>query len=335
VKSGLVKRKSRASLKALIYCALIPFVSAGSSVAASDPYPAKMTRLTTGSELAVWRLAPTAEKARETPIVFLHGGPGLYTEARRFREGQIFRDRGFETVYFDQLGGGKSGRVPAAQYSIDRLIADLEALRVSLGKERMILWGNSFGAGLAAVYASRYPNRVAAVILTSPGAFPGTSVTRNYGLTNRDKVEYSKEIRAAINRIDKEGPAAESTLTQDRAGQLFDEMVSSELVSGVVCKGSPVPVDPLPGGGNLFSQRIFSRQMGKVKIAMGNLPKVSALIVHGGCDFLPMTNAERFRAAFAGELVSLPATGHGLLENRDKVERAIMSFIDAKLSALP
>jgi hypothetical protein len=35
-----------------------------------------MTPVTTGSELAVWQIAPE-RAARKTPVIFLHGGPGL------------------------------------------------------------------------------------------------------------------------------------------------------------------------------------------------------------------------------------------------------------------
>jgi pimeloyl-ACP methyl ester carboxylesterase len=178
------------------------------------PMPApQMKALSTGSELAIWSLAPE-KPVHATPIVYLHGGPGLYTEGRRLDEGAVFRAAGFTTIYFDQVGGGQSKRLKATEYSIDRAVYDLEALRISLGQEKLILWGNSYGASLAALYSSRFPLRVSALILTSPGSFPGTDAKRSYSLTNRGSVSLGKELSVAVGKIDKKGAAAETEVSQ-------------------------------------------------------------------------------------------------------------------------
>lgn len=302
-----------------------------SAVAAPPPV---MVPLPTGSRVASWTISATSDVKRATPIIFLHGGPGLYVEDRRLDEGAVFRELGFSTIYFDQAGGGRSDRLPVSEYSLARAVADLEALRVSLGHDHVILWGNSYGAALAAVYAQQFPDRVAALILTSPGVFPGFDAKRDYSVTARDKVEYSSAIRDAINRIDRSPSEAERQISQAAAGQLFDQLVSEELLNGVVCKGATVRPPPLPGGGNLYASRAIFRDVKHVKLPAESAAHVPTLIIRGTCDFIPASSAERYRSFFGGKLATVQGTGHGLMEHRDEVDAALRAFAGNDLAAL-
>jgi pimeloyl-ACP methyl ester carboxylesterase len=290
----------------------------------AEPAPTMVT-LSTGSEVATWTLAPEKQK-HQTVVLFLHGGPGLYTEARRLDEGRPFRAAGFTTVYFDQVGGGKSKRLPASDYSLERAVADVEALRVKLGQDRLILWGNSFGTSLAAIYAARFPGRVAGLILTSPGTFPGTNPKRSYSLTNRDKVKLSKDLLAAAGKIDKAGGSAETKVSQDEAGKAFDAMVAAELIEGMVCKGAQISPPALAGGGNLFANRIILKQVERLAFKPQPMPKSPTLIIRGSCDFLPESNAAAYAKLFGASVTPIAGAGHGLLEKRGEVEAAFAAF---------
>ena len=298
---------------------------------AADP---QIIKLATGSELATWTFPGSGARRHAVPVLFLHGGPGLYTEARRFDEGAPLRAAGFDTIYFDQAGGGRSARLKASDYSLDRAVADVEALRTALGHEQLVLWGNSWGAALATVYASRHPGRVAGFILTSPGMFPGFGGKRDYSRTDRDKVDYAKEVTAAINRIDREGAAAEAALPQDRAGAIFDTMVAAELIDGVVCKGAGVKPPALPGGGNLYVNRLISRDLKALKFKPVPLTKVPAIIVRGSCDYLPMSSADRYAAHFGAPVIAVAGAGHGLLEQRTVVDAAFAGFAQGPLASV-
>lgn len=298
------------------------------------PQPPVMMSLATGSRVAVWTVPAVTAPARATPILFLHGGPGLYVEDRRIAEGGVFRQRGFTTIYFDQAGGGRSDRLPVTDYSLQRAISDLEALRLALGSEQLILWGNSYGADLATLYAQRFPQRVAALILTSPGLFPGLDAKRDYSMTARDKVVYSPAIRDAVSRIDRSPAAAEKQISQAEAGKLFDELVGEELIEGVVCKNTAVRPPPLPGGGNLYAQRAIFRDLKKMRPPEKSNVSVPAIVIRGGCDFIPAASAERYSAFFRARLVAIPDTGHGLLERHDLVDAALAAFATNELASI-
>jgi pimeloyl-ACP methyl ester carboxylesterase len=298
----------------------------------------RMVALSTGSNIATWTLPATpaaGTRAHQTPVVYLHGGPGMYTEERRIEMGQAFRANGFTTVFYDQIGGGQSARIPATQYSLARMIADLEALRISLGTEKIVLWGNSWGAQLAVLYGQAYPNRVAGFVLTSPGGFPGENVRRNYGVTKRTSVTIGRELTAAINQIDRKGAAAEPAVSQIEGGRLFDAVVSADMLEGMVCKNSAVTQADLPGGGNLYTNRIIPKEVAASRPNWTLMPRVPSMIVRGSCDFLPVTSADRYVAITGGARVDVAGVGHGLLEDPAAIERILGTFAREGLAGVP
>ena len=291
-----------------------------------------MITLSTGSRLATWSV-PASAKARKTPVVFLHGGPGMYTTEGARSKGAALRANGFNTIYFDQAGGGLSDRIPAAQYTMQRAVDDIEALRIALKLDKLVLWGSSYGADLAALYARRFPDHVAGMILSSPGSFPGSDAKRNYGLTDRGKVNIGPTLSKAVRQIDKLGGAAEATIPQDVAGKLMDELVSAELMNGMVCKGTHSP-PAVGGGGNLYPNRMLAKELKAMPFPVGGPLGRPVLILRGTCDFLPMGNAERYRAAFGGTIVSISNAGHQFVENRADYDAALTRFATTELAGV-
>lgn len=112
-----------------------------------------------------YRIAGDAP-AERAPVLFLHGGPGYnsYSFARLMGT-RLEKSR--RMVYLDQRGCGRSERPWDGRYSLEVLVADLEALRQDLGVERWVLMGHSFGGTLALEYAARHPEHVAGVVYVS------------------------------------------------------------------------------------------------------------------------------------------------------------------------
>jgi pimeloyl-ACP methyl ester carboxylesterase len=101
------------------------------------------------------------------PLVCLPGGParaGVYLGDL----GGLSRHR--RLIVPDQRGSGESGD-PAdpATLRVDRLVEDVEALRVHLGLEQMDLLAHSAGAVLATMYAAVYPHRLSRLLMITPG----------------------------------------------------------------------------------------------------------------------------------------------------------------------
>lgn len=104
------------------------------------------------------------------PVVVLHGGPGSGSTAAARR---WFDPARYRIVLFDQRGAGRS-TPSASNYSTslaanttEHLVLDIEALRAHLEIERWLVWGASWGATLALVYADRFPERVSEIVLAA------------------------------------------------------------------------------------------------------------------------------------------------------------------------
>ncbi len=101
--------------------------------------------------------------ARGKPVVFIHGGPGggITPKMRRF-----FDPAAYRIVLFDQRGCGRSApHAELADNTTWALVADMEALRTTLGIERWQLFGGSWGSALALAYAEMHPARVSEIVL--------------------------------------------------------------------------------------------------------------------------------------------------------------------------
>ena len=70
-------------------------------------------------------------------------------------------------VYVDQRGCGRSEYSLNQDYSLTRLIDDMEELREFLGIEEWFVMGHSFGGILAVNYAHRFPDRTKGLILSN------------------------------------------------------------------------------------------------------------------------------------------------------------------------
>jgi proline iminopeptidase len=99
--------------------------------------------------------------------VLLHGGPGsnmngVWPDLQRLANTRT-------VVMYDQRGGGRSEVItdPRRLTAIDH-VRDLEALRVQLGLRRFALIGESWGTGLATLYAHTHPQYVDRLILIGP-----------------------------------------------------------------------------------------------------------------------------------------------------------------------
>jgi proline iminopeptidase len=97
------------------------------------------------------------------PVVFLHGGPGsgCKPDHRRF-----FDPGRYRIVLVDQRGAGRSTpQGERTDNTTQSLLEDLEAIRQQLAIERWLLFGGSWGAALALLYAQQYRQHVNGLIL--------------------------------------------------------------------------------------------------------------------------------------------------------------------------
>jgi proline iminopeptidase len=120
----------------------------------------------TGTLRLDWRHTMYWEQSgnpRGAPVLFLHGGPGAGATAvhRRFFDPLFWR-----IVIFDQRGAGRSTPLGEIEdNSPAHLVADIERLRSTLGIDKWVVFGGSWGSTLALHYAQTHPRHCAGLIL--------------------------------------------------------------------------------------------------------------------------------------------------------------------------
>jgi proline iminopeptidase len=105
------------------------------------------------------------------PVIAVNGGPGLphnYMVQNALWE-RVGKQR--LVVLYDQRGTGASKALKAgASQSMDAQVADLDAVRKTLGLDKVALVGDSYGGLLSMAYAAAHPEHVAKLVLSdSPG----------------------------------------------------------------------------------------------------------------------------------------------------------------------
>lgn len=100
------------------------------------------------------------------PLLCLPGGPGRAAEYL----GDLGGLSAHRTLILPDTRGTGASATPAdpGTYRVDRLVADVEALRRHLGMDRVDLLGHSAGGSLAMLYAAAHPDRLASLTLVAP-----------------------------------------------------------------------------------------------------------------------------------------------------------------------
>ena len=80
----------------------------------------------------------------------------------------------YRIVAVDRPGHGLSDR-PSRRATVDVQAELLHVTLLSLGVDRPLLVGHSWGASLALAYALKYPNEVSGLVLLAPAAYPDES----------------------------------------------------------------------------------------------------------------------------------------------------------------
>jgi proline iminopeptidase len=113
------------------------------------------------------------------PVLVLHGGPGggCSPAMRRYFDPSHYR-----VILFDQRGCGRSRPHASVENNTTwHLVSDIEVIRQTLCIDHFILFGGSWGASLALIYAITHPNQVAHLVLRGIFLMTRNELTWFYG----------------------------------------------------------------------------------------------------------------------------------------------------------
>lgn len=301
-------------------------------------------QLSTGSRLAYTKVAASGPR-QAAPVLVLHGGPGIPDMAGMRAFFGALAAAGYDVYVYDQLGAGPSTRLAdPAGYGIDRDVADLEAIRRTLGASQLTLIGHSYGGALAAHYLAAHPTRVAAMVLSSPGPLDPADSSGDQATARLDLGQRLRTYAAVVAprpllgyALLQVNPSAAHAYFPDAEADARNDRVSTLAASGLHCATPPEPQPPVTGSGFYalqYPQAATASPRPDVRPQLaGNVTPV--LVVKGACDYLSWSSAMDYRRSLPNTtLIYLPAVGHNTYQDRpDLVLAAVRAFLSG--SPLP
>ncbi len=281
----------------------------------------KYWQLPTGSRIAYTYLA-LKKTDKNIPIIYLHGGPGGHISDRIIKVFKGLQNEGHDVYFYDQIGSGLSGRLEQIEdYTVRRHINDLSSIIQMIGAKKVILIGQSWGAVLATNFATLYPDKIAKLILTSPGPiFPINSTVINKkapdSLQLRPPFYSNKEgnDKVANLRTTFMGYLARNfhlKLSDDKEADDFADVLNAALNRSTVCDTAKI-VQQASRNGYYASVMTFEDLLTypdqRKKIKDLTIP---VLIMKGQCDNQPWGITNEYLELFQNhQFVFINGAGH-------------------------
>ncbi len=163
----------------------------------------------------------TGDLEAATPLVILHGGPGM---AHDYLDSLTrLADSGRAGIHYDQVGCGNSSHHPDADpsmWTVELFVEELTRLLATLGIDQSgyHLLGQSWGGMLAAEFAVLQPGGLRSLILSnSPASIPTwTAEARRLRLDLPDEVRDTLDRHEAAGTIDDPEYLAAAQVFYDR-----------------------------------------------------------------------------------------------------------------------
>ena len=230
-------------------------------------------------------------------------------------------------IFYDPRNRGQSDSANLSSVSLDRQIEDLEELRRELGLEKMLLLGwSSYGLEMA-VYALRYPDRVARLVQISPSA-PASTLLEQFRDTHGKRTD-----RLAIEALDRRSDAGEFDDSPEEYCRLRSALtIPSDFVNVDLAKHVPddckYPNEWPKNRSPYF--RAFFATFGDFdwRDDLNGL-KIPRLIIHGREDRVPLEGGKAWAKGYPNaRLIVLSPSGHfPFIEQKEAVISAIDTFL--------
>jgi proline iminopeptidase len=276
------------------------------------------------------------------PVIFLHGGPCSGTKPSHR---QFFNPDFFHIILFDQRGCGQSkpfGKIVGN--TIASLIADMEAIRENLKIERWILFGGSWGAALALLYAQQYKERVEALVLR--GVFLARSQDMDWFIKEGANKIYPELFEDLITSLPKHAVNARvESLYQTVFGA--DEKAAIKAAKAWVAWGSQlaVGVDYSADDEDVDAEKLLAQvkmelhyaknnyfiEENQILSQCGTLTDIPAVIIHGRQDLVCPLEAgwSLAQALPQTDFKVLPTAGH-IAQGEAMIDALVTAMDDFK-----
>jgi proline iminopeptidase len=259
-------------------------------------------------------------------MVVLHGGPGAHHD---YLLPQLLSlatlGAGFDLVFYDQRGGGKSKTDDPAPVTVEVHVADFAAVSAELGVHGAPLVGYSWGALLAlhvAIAARAGSGGLTMppwLMLISPAPYlPADRAAFEAELTRRQLSPQVAGLRAEL----------QASGLRERDPDAYRQRAFELSVAGYFAHPErSANLTPFRVTGRV-QQSTWASVHGDAVLAALPTVQVPTLVVHGDRDPIPLTSARTTATALGAPLVELADCGHvPYVEQPDALHRALADFV--------
>lgn len=268
-----------------------------------------------------------AGSGRDT-IVVLHGGPG-YSMAYIAPDLMPLATQ-HVLIFYDQRGTGRSTLVTdSASLDAERFAEDLEAVRARFKLEKMTLFAHSWGAAVAALYASHHADRIARLIIVD-----GISIRRAHHLRGLQTMDGRRDsvTRARLQEIASQRSAdpGNEALCRTYLGIFFRATFTNpsalDKTRGDFCAGGPDAIANKIKSVDRFTLRSLGDWDWRPSLHAVTAP---TLIIRGRDDHVPLASSIEWAGAVQnGVFLELAHSGHfPYLEQPDVFFGAVEEFL--------
>jgi proline iminopeptidase len=333
-----------ALLLCMVSCMLAVFIPRSYDVLQmKKPQGTQYWNLPTGSKIAYTLVSAIGIK-KNSPIIYLHGGPGGFISDRNISMLAPLSEDGFDIFLYDQIGSGQSERLSNInEYTADRHKRDLEEIVKKIGSEKVILIGQSWGAILATLFIADNPDKVEKVILTGPGPLqpmheellnkraPDSLNLRLPPYSNREANERSRNIR--IKTIAFWARTFGKKLALDKEVDDYQTYLNNELNKATVCDTSKAL--KAEGGGGFYAQVMTVHSFDEIQDIRPRLMglRFPCLLMRGECDNQPWGFQYEYLELFPNHrLEIIPEAGHSIsVEQPNLYLQTIREFLNEEI----
>lgn len=272
-------------------------------------------------------------------ILFLHGGPGLGCSEN---DKLIFDQAKFHVIFIDQRGCGRSLPKGFLDHNTTQdLVSDINQILDHLDIDSVIVFGGSWGATLAILFAAENPDRVDKLILR--GFFSATKECTDIYLRGKIKSTHPK----TWERVSSFVPLS----TQNKVAEFYYEAIDNESENfqklayqwsryGLSLSRkhiSDAEIDQILGIGEIDLDRIrielnyalngFFIPEGLVFDQASKIVDIPTTIIHGRYDYLcPLDDAKKLASLFINVNLKIVDGGHSPSEKM--IRKVILEELD-------
>jgi proline iminopeptidase len=301
--------------------------------------------LPTGSRIGYTLIHAQGPK-NENPIIFLNGGPGGAITNGIISSLKPLSKDGYDLYLYDQVGGGLSNRLEdVREYTAERHKRDLEEIIKTIGAKKVILFGQSWGAVLATLFIADNAEKVAKLILTSPGPIfpvqerlstikpPDSLLLRTPLFTWEDAEErnhHLKSLRSIVVTLN--AKCYGYKLASDKEMDNYQTLLSDEISKITVCDTNVVSGLRSSGGNGFYSSVMTMESLNNVKDPRAKLTNsnIPMYLIRGQCDFIKWGFTTEYLQLFPNhKLAIIPNAGHSIaVEQPELLLKTLRNFLN-------